>query len=123
MIWLSLACQRTVMRAEPGVIGVISSGRRVAGLRMWRWPVAEPVNTFEEVGEKRMLVVGYCEDVEGCSTVVMGVLNFRVSQSLMVSSPPRVITSLPSPLISRPPVQVSFTCASLISAAGRLYGP
>ena len=52
-------CQRTVVRGELGVTGVTSSGFRVAGLRMWRWPVDEPVMIEEEFGAKRMLVLGY----------------------------------------------------------------
>ena len=58
-IWLSFGCQLTVMRGEPGVTGVTSSGRRVAGLRMWRWPVSEPVMTLAELGANLMFDVGY----------------------------------------------------------------
>ena len=34
MIWLSLSCQQTVMSGALGVTGVMSSGFRVAGLRI-----------------------------------------------------------------------------------------
>ena len=47
------------MSGEPGVTGVTSSGFKVAGLRMWRWPVAEPVMIEDELGEKRMSVLAY----------------------------------------------------------------
>ncbi|OSS45239.1 hypothetical protein B5807_10181 [Epicoccum nigrum] len=122
-IWLSLGCQLTVMSGEPGVTGVTSSGRSVAGFKMCRWPVSEPVMMLAELGANWMFDVGYCDDVEGCDVVLSGVLNLRVSHSLMVSSPPLVMTNLPSALISSPLVQVSLTCASRISAVGRWYGP
>lgn len=57
-IWLSFSCQRTVIRGEPGVTGVTSSGFRVAGFKMCRWPVSEPVSTFADVGENTMFDVG-----------------------------------------------------------------
>ena len=111
------------MRAEPGVTGVTSSGRRVAGFRMCRCPVSEPVMMLAEFGENRMLVEAYWEDVEACLTVAIGCLNLRVSHVLIVSSPPRVTTSLPSALMSRPLVHVFGWCASRISAVGLLHGP
>ena len=51
------------MRADPGVTGVTSSGRRVAGFRMCRCPVSEPVMMLAEFGENRMLVDAYWDDM------------------------------------------------------------
>ena len=47
-----------MIRGEPGVTGVTSSGFRVAGFKMCRWPVSEPVSTFADVGENTMFDVG-----------------------------------------------------------------
>ena len=88
-------------------MGVVCSGLRVAGLRMYKLPSGEPVMMEVDVGENLMPVVGYWEVVEGWVALLMGDLNLRVSQSLIVSSPPRVTTVRPSELMSRPPVQVS----------------
>ena len=107
-IWFSFSCHKTVMSGDPGVTGVTSSGLRVAGLRMCRWPVSEPTMIFADVGENWMFEVGKREDVEVWVIVVTGVLNFLVSQSLIVSSPPLLTTSRPSELISSPLVHVSL---------------
>lgn len=77
----------------------------------------------DELGANWMLDVGYWLEVEVCAVVLTGCLNLRVSQSLMVSSPPRVTTNLPSALMSMPLVQVLGVCALLISPLGRVYGP
>ena len=47
------------VRGNEGVTGVTCSGARVREFSMCRWPVGEPVRREEEVGEKRMFVVGY----------------------------------------------------------------
>lgn len=72
-----------------------------------------------ELGANWMLDVGYWLDVEVCVVVLTGCLNFLVSHSLTVSSPPRVTTNLPSELMSMPLVQVFGVCALLISPLGR----
>lgn len=74
----------------------------------------------DELGANWMLDVGYWLEVEVCVVVLTGCLNLRVSQSLMVSSPPRVTTNLPSALMSMPLVQVLGVCALLISPLGRV---
>src|SRR5262245_18714276 len=75
------------------------------------------------LGENWMFDVWKDFDPEGCEAVVTGCLNFLVSHSLIVSSPPLVTTSLPSGLISTPLIHVSFVCASRISLSGLVKGP
>jgi hypothetical protein len=108
MIWFSLGCHITLIKGDPGVMGVTSSGLRVAGFKMCKWPDSEPVITEDELGENWMFDVGKRDDVDGCGTVVTACLNFRVSHNLMVSSPPRVTTRRPSELMAIPLVQLSF---------------
>ena len=47
------------MSGDPGVIGVTTSGLRVAGLRMYRSPVSDPVMIDDELGANWMFEVGY----------------------------------------------------------------
>lgn len=137
-IWLILGCQVTVVSAAEGKMECVSSERRVAAERIWRFPVASPQRMFSPLGEKIRFASG-CSGVLKFSRTITGVLNFRVShtihhqQSNRVSSTgnshftnpsfPLVTHNLASLDHANPPVHSPPLCASLTSITGLEYGP